>query len=356
MRLCDLGESMPEHEEENVFDEDDSPEYEDPDGEEADSNEPELDVKKVLKILQPIIQQRIDFFETVYKEKSMKTTVTKDEFNQKSKETERVERCVSRQTSRDVISTPPARLRPVSKIQSLRSNHSPATPKSRSSLIKSSNIVAITPVKTLSTPGPYREEIEEVVTTTTVTTTRKKIRRVLPLDCDDVKTEHAKRKLSLGLIDEDDHVPKRSGSKSEVLRRKTSHSMATSVTSTKKNRMSLLHVPSSDQSIVLYVPNDVYKYDKKDDDKVLLEPDDLNEAILNQSFTDGSIIESSDDVRLLEESIRLDRNETLIYQKGSIDELSQVPKTKSKVDLLQRLSVLPCPKLCIKKRTDERRD
>lgn len=352
--MCDLGEHMPEHEEEQIVDPDDSPDYEDSLDEEAVSDDPEFDVKKVLKILQPIIQKRIEFFETVCEEKTKKMTRTKDAVVAESKLTKKMERRASSHTVCDGSLTPSTKLRPISKIQSMRSNNSPATPKSRNAVIKSSNVVAITPIKTLSTPGRYQEEFEEVVTTTTVTTTTKKIRRVVALDHADAKTEHAKRKLSLGPIDEDDHVPKRSGTKNEVSRRKTVYGASASMAPTKKNRMSLLQIPSSEQSIVLYEPGDAYKYDQNDSDAVLLEPDDLNQAILNKSFNDSSIIDSSDDVKLLEEPVRLDRNETLFYQKGSIDVVAQATKVKSKVDLLQRWSALPCPKLFIKNRQSEK--
>lgn len=315
--MTDLGENLSEQETDYQIDSDDSHEYDDPDDEETGENETELDPKKILKILQPIIRKRIEFFEFICEQNTKKTIRTKNKV---------VEELSSAMKS--------------AKFQKERMNSIGATPASIDAVTSSSNIVAVTPVKLWPSKGSY-QEIEEMVTTTTVTTTTKKIRRVTTLDRTDPNTEHAKRKLSM--VPTDDELNGASNSESQ---RKTFNGIK--MKKSRKSSVFALQAPSHDKSIVLYEPNDAHKYDMINDDTVILEPDDLNQAILNKTQNECAV----QGVQPLDQSVKLCQNETLIYQTGTVEEMPRVVKTKSRVDLLKRLSVLPVPKLCIKKVMD----
>lgn len=330
MQVDEIGDNLSEQEEDCHLESDDSQEYVE-DAEEEEDNEPELEAKKVLKALQPIIEKRIKFYETVREQKMEETTKTKGRTVHLSKSDKTTTK--SRNEKTKSINVVPAVLDAVTST--------------------TSNVVDVTPVKKkVANRGQY-QEVEETVTTTTVITTTKKIRRVVTLDRADDMTNHAKRKLSMITVNEDEnHTPKKSVPKNE-LRRKTMIGASTKK-SRISNALSAIQAPSNDKSIVLYEPIDAFKYDTTDDKTLLLEPNDLNRAILDKTHNDTADIESMNDIQLFAETINVDREGTLIFQMdGDGDDHKRVAKAKSKVDVLQRFSRLSLPKLCIEKQSDK---
>lgn len=329
LQVSEIGENLSEQEEEYNFDSDDSREYEE-DAEEDDHNAAELDAKKVLKALQPIIEKRIKFFESVREQKREKTIETKGKRVYVSKFNKTSTQCKNEKTKS--INVAPAAADAVSST--------------------TSNVVAETPVKKLAVNRGNYEEIEETVTTTTVITTTKKVRRVVTLDRADENTNHVKRKLSMISVNEDEeYTPKKRAPKSET-RRKTMNGA-----STKKLRnsiaMNAIQAASNDKSIVLYEPIDACKYDTAGDETLKLEPNELNEVIFNKTHLNKSGNESMQVVQLFAETINVDREATLIFQMdGDGDDHKRVAKAKSKVDVLHRFSRLSMPKLCIEKRSE----
>lgn len=329
MQISEIGENLSEQDEEYNFEADDSCEYEE-DAEEDDHDAPELDAKKVLKALQPIIEKRVKFYESVREKKMEQTIETKGK---------RVYLSKSDKTSTQ------------RKNETTKSNYvAPAAVDAVTST--TSYVVAATPVKKLAVNGGNYHEIEETVTTTTVITTTKKVRRVVTLDRADENTNHAKRKLSMISVNEhDEYTPKKCAPKSET-RRKTMNGA-----STKKLRsstaMNAIQAASNDKSIVLYEPIDACKYDTAGDETLKLEPNELNEVIFNKTHLNKSGNESTQEVQLFAETINVDREATLIFQMdGDGDDHKRVAKAKSKVDVLHRFSRLSMPKLCIQKRSE----
>lgn len=344
--MLDVGDNLPEKDEEYHFDERDEAESAE---EEADDD---FDPEEVVKKLQPIIRKRIQFIELIREQKKQSVIHAKDgtvtyesEWNKESKKHHK-ER--SKTTYGDCSALPaidgPSRKSKDVDVKPLKKTTA-VTPLKKSSAVtplKKSIVSIVTPGKSSITPSGKSsfvtpsgklsnktnfEEIEEIVTTTTVTTTTKKIRRVVSLDRNDENTLRTKRKLSMAPIDEDEFRPMDAVPKSESKKSRTDNAPA---------------IQSA--SIVLY--------DAKRDDKLMLDADGLNQAILDKTHNNESFVDLAADVLPVqpnEQPVQVQSNEILFYQTGQSNttDLTRVIKTKSKVDPLRRMSLVTLPRLCI---------
>lgn len=278
--------------------------------EEADDN---FDPEKVMKILQPIIKKRVEYIaqnETVWK----RTIEERDRKVQEMKSAKSIQQCNKEETkiAGNVLV--------------------PQNNAVTSTTVSDDVVQLITPVKL-----PHgNTEYEEVttVTTKTITTTKRKIRCVTHLDGND----GVKRQLTMS-----------PGTPGTPHRKSMYMSGAGNGSASKKPRRSMFFSNSTlaEKSVVLYDERDAEKHNVKNGGQVQLKLDDLSQAVANK-VGDSPNSSFELDNQLIEKTVCLRANETLIYENNANVDKEIERIKKSKEDPLKSLSRLSVAKLIIK--------